>query len=189
MKFFHCQERGLERFLRHPWIVEALKAVTHSHAETGTQSCKRKPVAWSMLLAGELFCHQWGPAARVQWLALGTPFFFLARAGEMFPSKEGHWDDGHIFTTVMHLFSGWYSTRLDNIGSGWSHRVSVSELKKGSIAGRDGDDACLRGSTSLLLRDGGGAVELMIESLSSCMFLPSHAPLAAYGTARGNWLV
>ena len=27
----------------------------------------------------------------------------------------------------------------------------------------------------------------MIELLASCMILPSHAPLAAFGTARDNW--
>ena len=29
----------------------------------------------------------------------------------------------------------------------------------------------------------------MIELLSSCMFVPSHAPLVAFGIARGNWSV
>ena len=29
----------------------------------------------------------------------------------------------------------------------------------------------------------------MIELLSSCIFLPSHAPLAAFGAVRGNWPV
>ena len=62
------------------------------------------------------------------------------------------------------------------------------ELKRGPAVGRNGDDACLRGS-DLPLRDGGGAVELMIKLLSSGMFLPSHAPLAALGTARDNWSV
>ena len=36
---------------------------------------------------------------------------------------------------------------------------------------------------------GAGAVELMIELLSPSMFLPSHAPMAAFVTARGNWPV
>ena len=54
--------------------------------------------------------------------------------------------------------------------------------------GRNGDDACLRGS-DLPLRDGGGVVELMIKFLSSGMFLPSHAPLAGLGTARDSWSV
>ena len=43
-----------------------------------------------------------------------------------------------------------------------------------------------RGCPPLPLRNGGGAVELMIELLFSCMFLPFHTPLAAFGTARGN---
>ena len=39
------------------------------------------------------------------------------------------------------------------------------------------------------LRDGGETVELMIQLLSLCKMLPSHTPLAASGTARGNWSV
>ena len=46
-----------------------------------------------------------------------------------------------------------------------------------------------RADPPLPLRDGDGAVELMVGFLSSCMFLPSHAPLAAFGTARDNWSV
>ena len=38
----------------------------------------------------------------------------------------------------------------------------------------------------LPLWDGGGAVKLMIELLSSRMFFSSHAPLATFGTVRGN---
>ena len=44
VKFFH-QERGLELFLRHPWIVDALRGVTCSHAEVGTKSNIRRPIA------------------------------------------------------------------------------------------------------------------------------------------------
>ena len=43
-----------------------------------------------------------------------------------------------------------------------------------------------RADPPLPLRDGGGAVELNIEYLSSCLFLPSHTPLAAFDTARGS---
>ena len=46
-----------------------------------------------------------------------------------------------------------------------------------------------RAGPPLPTRDGGGVVELMIELLSSCIFLPSQAPLAAFRTARGNWSV
>ena len=53
VKFLYRQERGLELFLRHRSIVDALKGVTHSHAKVGTKSRTRRPVAWSVLLAGE----------------------------------------------------------------------------------------------------------------------------------------
>ena len=46
-----------------------------------------------------------------------------------------------------------------------------------------------RADPPLPLRNGGGVVELMIEMLYYFMFLPSHAPLAAFGTAHGNWSV
>ena len=38
------------------------------------------------------------------------------------------------------------------------------------------------------LPDLSGAVEFRVELLS-CMFFSSHVPLAAFGTARGNWSV
>ena len=47
-KFFHRLERGLELFLRHPWIVDGLKEVTRSRAEARTKSRTRRPVAWSL---------------------------------------------------------------------------------------------------------------------------------------------
>ena len=43
-----------------------------------------------------------------------------------------------------------------------------------------------RAGSLLPMRDGGGAVELIVALLSSCMFLPSHASLAALCTTRGN---
>ena len=76
VKFFHRQERGLELFLRHPCLVDALKGATRSYAKAGTKSCIRRPVTWSVLLAGESLCHQWGPGGRVLWLALGASFLF-----------------------------------------------------------------------------------------------------------------
>ena len=57
------------------------------------------------------------------------------------------------------------------------------QLRDGTVMTR----ACA--DPPLPLRDWGGAVELMIKLLSSGMFLPSHAPLAALGTARDNWSV
>ena len=46
-----------------------------------------------------------------------------------------------------------------------------------------------RAGPPLPLWDGGGAVDWMIELLSSYMFLTFHAPLAAFVTTRGNWSV
>ena len=46
-----------------------------------------------------------------------------------------------------------------------------------------------RADPPLPMQDGDGAVEFMIELPSSCIFLSSHAPLAAFGTKRVNWSV
>lgn len=43
--FFHRHERGLGLFVRHPWIVEALKGVARSHAEAETVSRMLRPIA------------------------------------------------------------------------------------------------------------------------------------------------
>ena len=115
--------------------------------------------------------------------------FFLARAGEMFASKEGCRNDGHILRLGdVVFFRG--STQLDWTMWGQVDRVEVrfrslkvDQLRDGTVMTR------ARADPPLPLRDGGGVVELMIELLASCMFLPSHAPLAAFGTARDNWSV
>ena len=121
MKFFHRQERGLELFLRHPWIEDALKGATRSHAEAGTKvactwtcSVERAPCGC------ESWCHQWGWARGAGAVAGTRGFvFLLARASEMFASKEGRWDDGHILRRGdVAFFRGRYPTRSDNVGSG-----------------------------------------------------------------------
>ena len=106
----------------------------------------------------------------------------------MFASKGGCWDDGHILRRGdVVFFRG--STQLEWTMWGQADRVKVrfrgskgDQLRYGTVMTR------ARGDPPLPLRDGSGAVDLMIELLS-CMFLPSHAPLAAFGTARGNWSV
>ena len=126
---------------------------------------------------------------RVLWLALGASFFFLARAGEIFASKEECWYDGQMLRRGdVIFFRG--STQLDWTMWGQADRVDVQfrspkedQLRNRTVMTR------ARADPPLPLWEGGGAVELVIELLSSCMFIPSHAPLAAFGTARGNWSV
>ena len=114
VKFFHHQEYGLELFLRRQWIVDALNGVTRSHAETRIKSPKRRPAAWSVLLAGESWCHQWSPGGQALSLTLEACFFFstggrnVGEQGRMLGIAP--WGCG--------FFSGQYPTRLDNVGSG-----------------------------------------------------------------------
>ena len=107
----------------------------------------------------------------------------------MFASGEGCWDDEHILRRGDVVFF-WGSTQLDWTMWGQADRVEVpfrsskgDQLRNGTVMTR------ARADPPLPLRDGGGAVELMIELLSSCMSLPSHEPLAAFGTTRDNWSV
>ena len=79
VKLFHRQERGFELFLPHPWIVDALKEVTCSHTKAGTKSRIPRPVAWSVLLTGESWCHQWGPRGAGAVTSTRDFVFFLAR--------------------------------------------------------------------------------------------------------------
>ena len=84
----------------------------------------------------------------------------------------------------------WVSTQLDWTMWGHADLVEVGfrsskgdQLQDGTVM------TCNRADRYLPLRDMGEVVELMIELLSSCLFLPSYVPLAAFGTARGNWSV
>ena len=45
----------------------------------------------------------------------------------------------------------------------------------------------VRGGAPRPLGAGGGAVDLMIELMSCYLFLPSSAPLVAFGTGNGRW--
>ena len=81
VKCFYRQERGLELFIRHTWMVDALMGATCSHTEAGNKSRTRRPVAWSVLLAGGSLRQQWRTGVRVRWRALWASFFLLARAG------------------------------------------------------------------------------------------------------------
>jgi hypothetical protein len=112
--------------------------------------------------------------------------FLLAWADESFADKEGYWDGGHILRRGDGAF---YRGIIQSDWTTWSQtdRVEVrfqsskgDELRDGTVMMRGCKDS------PFPLQYGGEAVELVIELLSSCMFLPSHAPLAAFDTARGN---
>ena len=103
----------------------------------------------------------------------------------MLASKEGCWvlrrGDVVFFRD---------STQLDWTMWGQADRVEVRFWSsKGDQLRGEAVMTPARAYPPFQLRDGDGAVELMIELLSSCMFFPSHAPLAAFGTARDNWSV
>ena len=95
MKYFHRQKRGLEPFLHHRWIVNALKGVTRSYIEGGTKPRKCRPVAWSVLLASESLCSQWEPGGRVLWPALRASFLFQHGRVKCLRARKDV-DDGHI---------------------------------------------------------------------------------------------
>ena len=82
------------------------------------------------------------------WLALGASFFSFSAGGRN-DREQGCWDDGHILRRRDIVFLRG-STQLDWTMWSQAHRVEVRSCssKGGSTAGRNGDDACSRGSTS-----------------------------------------
>ena len=116
IKFFRRQERGLELFSRHPWIVDALKEVPRSHTEAGTKSRIRRIVAWSVPLAGESCVISGDPGACI----VARGFVFLFSTGRRKVREQGRmlgqlaqitpWARGFVLEQ--------YPTRLDSVGSG-----------------------------------------------------------------------
>ena len=60
------------------------------------------------------------------------------------------------------------------------HGSKGDYLRKGAVVTR------ARKGPSMRVREGGGAVDLMIELMSCYLFLPSSAPLVAFGVGNGR---
>ena len=95
----------------------------------------------------------------MEWLALGSSFFFLAQVGETFASEEGRWDEGHILCLGgMIFFRG--SSQLDWAMWDQADSVDVRFWRSQGDQLRDGTVMThVRAGPSISLRDGGGAVE------------------------------
>ena len=140
-----------------------------------------------MLLAGETLIPAWRNVGRVLWVALCASFCFLARAFKTFA------ETGRVSAKrIVHGGQTWLSFAVLKVQLGvaqWSRadRVEVQfrgskgdQLRKGAVISR------VWVGSSRPVGAGGGAVDLMLELVSCYSFLPSSAPLVAYGSGGGS---
>ena len=187
IKFFHRISRGFEIDTTHPVIANALKGAARLHADVGNQATVRRPVSWGMLLAGEKLIPTWRAGGRVLWLALCASFCLLTRASEMFSGNSITSSRDYCLRRADVAF---FRGNIQLTVAQWStvNRVEVrfrgskgEQLRKGAVVTR------VRKGPSMRVGEGGGAVDLMIELMSCYLFLPSLAPLVAFGVGNGRW--
>ena len=160
------------------------------HADVGNQTPVRRPVSLDMLLAGEKLIPTWRAGGRVLWLTLCASFCLLTRASQMFAETRLRVHETYcLHRAHCFLLSRKY---LAYCVAKWStaDRVEVrfrgskgDQLRKGPVVTR------VRKGPSMRVGEGGGAVDLMIELMSCYLFLPSSAPLVAFGVGDGRWLM
>jgi len=187
IKFFHRISRGFELDTTHPVLACALKGAARSHADVSNQATVRRPLSWGMLLAGETLVPSWGTGGRVLWLALCASFCFLTRASELFAETRTRIHETYCLRRADVAF---FCGKVQLVSARWStaDRVEVrfrgskgDQMRKGVVLTR------VRGGPPRPVGAGGNAVDLMIELMSCYLFLPSSAPLVAFGTGNGRW--
>ena len=187
IKFFHRISRGFEIDITHPVIANAFKGAARLHADVGNQATVQRPVSWDMLLAGENLIPTWRAGGRVWWLALCASFCPLTRASEMFAETRLRVHETYclrradvaFFRGNIQLTVAQWST-ADRVEV-WFRGSKGGQLRKGVVVTR------VRKGPSMRVGEGGGAVDLMIELMSCYLFLPSSAPLVAFGVGNGRW--
>ena len=122
------------------------------------------------------------------FLAFGASFFFLTRASEIFAINRLSMHEVHrLRRGDVAFFRG--ATQL-LLPAQWvlADRVEVrcrsskgDQFRKGAVVTR------ARSGASRRVEADGGAVDLMVELLFLYTFLPSCAPLVAFGVGHGRW--
>ena len=111
---------------------------------------------------------------------------FLTRASEMFTESRSRIHETYCLRRADVSFRG----NVQLTAAPWvsADRVEVrfrgskgDQMRTGRVLTR------VRGGAPRPLGAGGGAFDLMIELMSCCLFLPSSAPLVAFGTGNGMW--
>ena len=189
IKFFHRISRGFEINTAHPVIANALKGAARLHADVGSQATVRRSVSWDMLLAGEKLIPPWRAGGRVLWVALCASFCLLTCASDMFAETRLRVPETYCLRRAHVAF---FRGNIQLTVAQWStaDRVEVrfrgskgDQLRKGAVVTR------VRKGPSMRVGEGGGAVDLMIQLMSCYLFLPSSAPLVAFGIGNGRWSI
>ena len=187
IKFFHRISTRFEIDTTHSVIANALKDAARMHADVGNQATVRRPVSWDMLLAGEKLIPTWRAGGRVLWLALCASFCLLIRASEMFAGIRLRVHETYCLRRADVAFFG---GNIQLTVAQWSTAGGVEvrfrgskgdQLQNGAVAAR------VRKGPSMRVGERGGAVDLMIELMSCCLFLPSSVTLVAFIFGNGRW--
>ncbi|CAN0128875.1 unnamed protein product, partial [Pylaiella littoralis] len=184
---FHRLSCSGELDTGHPLICNALKGVARGHADVGTQQRVRQPVRWGVLKAGGKLVPAWGSGGRVLFLVLCASFFFLTRSSEMFAVSRSAMHEVHgLRRGDVAFFQG--PEQLPSARWECADRVELrfrfskdDQFRKGTVVTR------VRVGPRCRSEAGGGAVDVMIDLLSCCRALPSHAPLVAFDVEGGRW--
>ncbi|CAB1109801.1 unnamed protein product [Ectocarpus sp. CCAP 1310/34] len=170
-----------------PLIKCALRGVARSHVDLGRRRRVRLPVTWSMLRDSEGIIPSWGLAGRVTWLCLSLSYFFITRSDEMFANSSGVVHPVHCLTRRdVAFFRG--SRQLEYMHWQQADRVEIrfrghkgDQGQIGDVRARTRDE--VHGPRSGY-RANGGAVALMVASLSCHATLPDSAPLSSYRSGQ-----
>lgn len=188
VKFFHRVAGVTELDTQHPLVRCALRGVARGHADVGTQQRLRRPLAWATLQKGASLVPQWGSGGRVLFLALSASFFFLLRASEMFAVSKLAMHEVHglcrgdvaFFRGEMQILAPGRWFLADRVELRFRSSKG-DQFRKGAVCTRVRQRVGCSGETK------GGAVAVMIELLSLYSWLPSRAPLVAFGVGGGQW--
>ena len=183
VQYFHRVKIGMELPTKSPLLERVFSGISRAHAVAGTEKRVRRPVSWEMLLDGETLIPSWGSGGRILWLCLALGYFLMTRSDELFATDAGVAHQVHCMTRGdVAFYSGgeqlpflrWREARTVEIRFR-GHKGD--QLQAGNVLVRTRDAVRGLGSS---LREGGGAVALLVELLSIHPNLPSSAPLASF---------
>ena len=186
IKFVHRTSRDFELDTTHPVIASAFDGATRLHVEVGNQATVRRPLSWGMLLAAEKLSPILCNGGRGLWLAFGSSFCLLNASRRFFRNPVRESTERIVYGRKTWLYfavgySWWWrndrqptTSRFDFVGP------RATSCAQGRLI------LPVRASSTRPVGSGGGAVSLMLEFMSCILFLPSSAPLTAYGSRGGR---
>lgn len=183
VSFYHQQFRNMSLPLGSTYIKGVGQGIKRKHVEMGTQQKVRRPLTWGMLCYMQEEVGAGSEGGRVLWLGLAMSYFLLLRASELFAEKSGkiHGIYGLRRGDVAFFAGETQLTKRER------HRADKMEVH---MRGSKGDQARKGAVLVRVKKEGGGAVDLMLELLSiyEGRGVDDKSPLMAY-TGGSKWEV